>query len=264
MKIPDIELKNKSTESLGAYNEYITDIIHEILIVDSEYIQSIVLYGGICRDNKIINAWSDIDLFIFYNDIWRSNSLIIGNVIAKFEYVYKIRLDVTRVNIVDLNPNLLSEYNNSTVIGILSNRGSNYRILYGSLPVIEIGKDIDIKVAYRTTLNIEENFRNILIDHDFKSLSYNDKKKIIERVIRWINTYLRNALIICGQYTDPYEQLANIIENYYDLDVGLLYKMCYIRKNYEDYIPTSKLIDQVNQIFSIVKPQIKKKYETIK
>lgn len=68
-------------------------------------IDSIILYGGLVRDGKSLEGWSDIDLIIVFKNILDRDPKKIANYLINLEKKYEIRLDITQITVDDIyNP----------------------------------------------------------------------------------------------------------------------------------------------------------------
>ena len=94
-------LNNKQIDT--KYRDCIEKLISNIITNNPENIEAILLYGGIVRDLRTFDGWSDIDVIVIFRDIMKRNAFELAKIIEHLETKYFIRIDLTQISLKELD-----------------------------------------------------------------------------------------------------------------------------------------------------------------
>ena len=224
----------------------IESFLNEVIGFQSENIQAIILLGGIFRDKAIINQWSDIDLIIIWKEILHVDFVKFSDIIANWERLHMMRLDITQMSQHELTDCQLSPYlYNGIVINVLK-RENTREILYGSIPDFTISNEQEKQSALFYLNNMlfwqREYYIETLLRYD-----NNQTKLLLPILIRRTFSIVRAGLRLCDIFCNPYEDSIYHIENLFpNISTKILWEMLNIKRGFDKYD-----FDDVNLLIEI-------------
>ena len=211
------------------------DFLDKVIAFQPENIQAVVLLGGIFRNKKIINQWSDIDLIIIWKDILSVDLVEFSDIIDDWERSYMIRLDITQVSVKELMDINLSQYLFNGIIINALKRDDVRDVIYGSIPDFKISDEQEKQSALFYINHMLFWQREYYIESLLRS-NNEQIKSLIPILIRRTFSIVRASLRLFDIYCHPYEDSIYNIENKFpEICTNVLWKMLDIKDSFDEF-----------------------------
>lgn len=209
--------------------------LKKIIAFQPGNIQAIILLGGVFRNKRIINQWTDIDLIIIWKEILNVDLVEFSNIISEWEKLYNIRLDITQISNKELiNPTLTPYLYNGIIINALK-RNNVRELLYGSIPEFTISDEQEKQSALFYINNMLFWQREYYIETLLRSTN-EQIKQLLPILIRRTFSIVRASLRLFDIFCHPYEDSISYIEKIFpDLSTEILWKMIHIKNHFDEY-----------------------------
>lgn len=215
------------------YRDCLGELINNIIVNNPENIETILLYGGVVRDSKFFDEWSDIDIIIVFKDITKRSAINFAEIIQQLETRYSIRIDLTQISLEQLTDERLTKcYFNSEIINALSMRENVSIVVFGRLPNVSCTSEQEKQAAVFYMVNTLTLFRRYLVEVLYRGDVEEHIKEDLKRIIRWTFSIIRASLRLFNIYTHPYEYtLPFVKQTFPEVDTSLLKQLINIREN---------------------------------
>lgn len=229
------------------YRDCLKELINNIIANNPENIETILLYGGIVRDSKVFNEWSDIDIVVVFKDITKRSAVDLAKVIQQLETRYSIRIDLTQISLKELTDERLARCCfNSEIINALSARENVSIVVFGNVPSVSFTPEQEKQAAILYIMNTLALFRRYLIEVLYRDNVEEHVKADLKRIIRWVFSIIRASLRLFDIYTHPYEYSLPFVKQIFpEVDTSLLLQLIRIRKNISTVDNTSELVQEI-------------------
>ncbi|MHA2245389.1 MAG: hypothetical protein ACXADY_10525 [Candidatus Hodarchaeales archaeon] len=229
-------IKNPSISK--RYKDCLVEFIETFISKNENNIQCIMLFGGIVREQRILDQWSDIDILIIFKDIRKRNSFELAKLVNSLSASYSIRLDINQMSLSELEDMQKPTISNSILLNILSIRKNVSMVLYGEVPKVEFSLDQEKRAAIYYINSTLYAFREYTINILYTKNSEFHLKRCLGRLIRWVFSIIRSSLRLYDVFCHPYEESVKYLKKILpelDIDYDLLYTLIEIRNNYNTY-----------------------------
>lgn len=214
-------LKNEYFELINiigpdsTYANCLNKFVESAISIEGDNISSIILFGGLVRDKKFINGWSDIDILIIFNDLNKRNIFWLSSIISDTYVNYDLRLDITQIGLAEVSGRVnQSLILNGEILNCLAMRKDVSLLIYGDNVPIYFSEEVEREVAIHYISNTILQFRRYLIEN-IRIENGTIEKVHVSRIIKWIFSILRSYLRIYGIYAHTYEYLLPHLNKYY-------------------------------------------------
>lgn len=224
-------LKNEQLDK--KYRDCLKELVDNIIANHHENIEAILLYGGLVRDSKIFDEWSDIDIILVFKDITRRSAINLAKILQLLENRYYIRIDLTQISLKELVDERLAKHCfNSEIINALSMRENVSIVVFGQIPSVSFTLQQEKQAATFYVLNTLNLFRRYLIETLYRGNINDHIKADLNRIIRWTFSIVRASLRFFDIHTHPYEYCLPFVNQLFpELDISLLRQLILIRSN---------------------------------
>lgn len=238
-------LNNKQLDK--KYRDCLEEFINNVIANNRENIETILLYGGIVRDSKVYDNWSDIDIIVVFKDITRRNAIDLTKILQNLETRYSIRIDLTQISLKELTDGTLAKYCfNSQILSALSMRENVSIVVFGRVPSLSFTPEQEKQAAkfYLThTLGL---FREYLVEVLYRRGDQDHAKTDLKRITRWTFSIIRASLRLFNIYAHPYEYSLPFVKQIFpELDISLLQELINIRKDPRVFNNFSEIVQKV-------------------
>lgn len=229
------------------YRDCLKELINNIIANNPENIETILLYGGIVRNSKVFNEWSDIDIVVVFKDITKRSAVDLAKVLQQIETRYSIRIDLTQISLKELTDERLARCCfNSEIINALSARENVSIVVFGNVPSVSFTPEQEKQAAILYIMNTLALFRRYLIEVLYRDNVEEHIKADLKRIIRWVFSIIRASLRLFDIYTHPYEYSLPFVKQIFpEVDTSLLLQLIRIRKNISTVDNTSELVQEI-------------------
>lgn len=231
------------------YKSCLAEFVDGILTSNCENIETVLLYGGLVRDRKSFDEWSDIDIVVVFKDITKRNTVKLAELLRKLERKYFIRIDLTQISFSELTDPRLSKYCvNSELINAISMRENVTIVVFGQLPCsgVDMGQERQAAAFYIT--NTLGNFRRYIVEVLYRDDSEEHIRVGLRRITRWVFSIVRASLRLFDIFTHPYEHCLPYLRHLFPgQDFSLLKQLIEIREdiNNTDITLMREIIPQI-------------------
>lgn len=229
------------------YRDCLKELINKIIANNPENIETILLYGGIIRDSKVFNEWSDIDIVVVFKDITKRSAVNLAKVLQQLETRHSIRIDLTQISLKELTDERLARCCfNSEIINALSPRENVSIVVFGNVPSVSFTPEQEKQAAILYIMNTLALFRRYLIEVLYRDNVEEHIKADLKRIIRWLFSIIRASLRLFDIYTHPYEYSLPFVKQIFpEVDTSLLLRLIRIRKNISTVDNASELVQEI-------------------
>ena len=232
------------------YRNCLQELINNIIADSYENIEAILLYGGVVRDSKVFDNWSDIDIIVVFKDITKRSASNLAEILQRLEAQYSIRIDLTQISLRELTDGRLTRcYFSSEVINALSMRDNVSIVAFGDIPAVSFTSEQEKQAAIfyiMTTLGL---LRRYFVEVLYRGNAEDHIKADLRRIIRWLFSIIRASLRLFNIYTHPYEDSLPHLERIFpELDISLLAHLTGLRKNINRVDNASEMIQVAQRI----------------
>lgn len=216
------------------YKDCLAGLVSSLIAYNHENIESILLYGGIVRDSKVFDEWSDIDIIVVFRDITKRNALDLATLIHRFENEYSIRIDLTQISLREItNEKLVKWNNNSEIVNALSMRENVSIIVYGHLPELSFTIEQEKQAAIYYIMNTLGLFRKYIVEVVYRGNLEEHIRTDLKRISRWMFSIIRASLRLFDIYAHPYQYSLEYVERVFpEVDTSLPKQLIEMRDNY--------------------------------
>lgn len=241
-------LNNKQIDK--RYRDCLDELISNIITNNPQNIEAILLYGGIVRDSRIFDDWSDIDVIVIFRDITKRNAFELAKIIERLETKYSIRIDLTQISLKEIVDSVLAKcFFNSEIINALSMREGVSIVVFGRVPNVNFTLEQERQAALFYITNTLSLLRRYIIEVLYRGKVEDHIKADLKRIVRWLFSIIRASLRLFNIYTHPYEYSIPYLKRIFpELDISFLIQLIHLRKNINRYNNTSELIQIVQKI----------------
>lgn len=232
------------------YKSCLLGYIKEMINNNDPNINSIILFGGLVREKKVIENWSDIDLLIIYNDIDCRDFRYNSRIKKRYESEYSIRIDLNEIDIEEISSdNFISIKYNSEFTNVLAFRKDVSMVVFGEFKPLLISKEYEKTTAVYYINNTVNQYRKFLVDN-FMEDNIAISTHIIPRITRWVFSIIRASLRLFDIYSHPYnESLTHLKTIFPDMNIDILEKLLNIREGKLVY-DNQRIIDEIDMFLS--------------
>lgn len=229
------------------YRDCLKELINNIIANNPENIETILLYGGVVRNSKVFNEWSDIDIVTVFKDITKRSAVDLAKVLQQLETRYSIRIDLTQISLKELTDERLARCCfNSEIINALSMRENVSIVVFGHVPSVSFTTEQEKQAAILYIMNTLALFRRYLIEVLYRDNVEEHINADLKRIIRWVFSIIRASLRLFDIYTHPYEYSLPFVKQIFpEVDTSLLLQLIRIRKNISTVDNTSELVQEI-------------------
>lgn len=233
------------------YRVCLEELVNSIIEKNPENIETILLYGGVVRDSKAFEGWSDIDIVIIFKNITKRSAMDLANIIQRLETQYSICIDLTQMSLGELTDEKLARCClNSEIINALSMRENVSIVVFGHVPSVGFSVEQEKQAARFYIVNTLNLFRRYIVEALYRGNVEDHLQTDLRRIIRWTFSIIRASLRLFDIYTHPYEySLAHVKRVFPDLDTSLLEQLIEIRRNFRTTVKdTSRMIEMIQNM----------------
>jgi predicted nucleotidyltransferase len=243
----------KSKQISQEYRCCLAKLVDGIIADNPRNIETILLYGGIVREGKSLDGWSDIDIVVVFKDITKRDTVKLAALLHKLEKQYCTRVDLTQVSLSELKDLTLLRYcANSELINALSMRKGVSILVFGQLPYFNVHTDQEKQAAIFYITNTVSIFRRYVVEVLYRGESDEHIKAGLIRITRWVFSIVRASLRLFDVYTHPYEYCLPYMNQLFpEEDFSLLERLIQIRENI-DSVNIAVMRDMIPQVESFV------------
>lgn len=215
------------------YRYCLEELITNIIAHNPDNIEAILLYGGIVRDSRIFDEWSDIDIIVVFEDMITRDAIDLAEILEQLEAQYSIRIDLTQISLKELIDERLARCCfNSEIINALSLRENVSTLVFGRLPNINFTPRQEKEAAIFYIMNTLSLFRRYLVEVLYRGNVEDHIKTDLIRITRWTFSTIRASLRLFDIYTHPYEYSLSYLSRIFpELDTSILSRLIHLRKN---------------------------------
>lgn len=124
------------------YRECLREFVDDVVAVNRRNIQAIILYGGLVRDRRSCEGWSDIDVIVIFKDIKKRNPVRLSDILRRLEERHHVRIDLSQLSVSELTyQNRVQRSFNSEIINAMSMRKDVSLLVLGKVPPIRFTID---------------------------------------------------------------------------------------------------------------------------
>jgi predicted nucleotidyltransferase len=242
------------------YKSCLYGYLEEMINNNDENINSIILFGGLVREKRVIQSWSDIDILIIYNDITSRNIWCNSCIKSKYESKFSIRIDLNEIDIEEiLSINFISVKYNSELTNALSFRKDVSMIVFGECIPIQINKEHEKITSLYYINNTINQYRKFLVDNLNRGDSYLTID-VLPRIIRWVFSIIRASLRLFDIYVHPYSESVFHLQSIFpDINISILDKLLKIREG--KLVKENKIIlNEIDIFLSIYVNAVRSRY----
>lgn len=216
------------------YKDCLAGLISGLIAHNPKNIESILLYGGIVRDSKVFDEWSDIDIIVIFRDITKRNALDLAILIHRLENEYSIRIDLTQISLREITNEKLAKWNtNSEIVNALSMRENVSIVVYGHLPELSFTTEQEKQAAIYYIMNTLGLFRKYLVEVVYRDNLEEHIRTDLKRISRWMFSIIRASLRLFDIYAHPYQYSLEYMERVFpEVDTSLPKQLIEMRENY--------------------------------
>lgn len=216
------------------YKDCLAGLVSGLIAHNPENIESILLYGGIVRDSKVFDEWSDIDIIVIFRDITKRNALDLATLIHRLENEYSIRIDLAQISLREITNEKLAKWNNnSEIVNALSMRENVSIVVYGHLPELSFTTEQEKQAAIYYIMNTLGLFRKYLVEVVYRDSLEEHIRTDLKRISRWMFSIIRASLRLFDIYAHPYQYSLEYMERVFpEVDTSLPKQLIEMRENY--------------------------------
>ena len=231
---PDYRRIVSSSQLTGRYGDCLAELISEITSHNPGNLETILLYGGIVRDVRVFDGWSDIDVIVIFRDISKRSARDLAGLIHVLEDKYSIRIDLTQVSLREVTDRRLAGLNtNSELINALSVRDNVSTVIYGRLPKLDFTPEQEKQAAVFYITNTLALFRRYLVEIAYRGNRHEYAREDLKRTSRWMFSIIRASLRLFGVYSHPYQYSLGHLERLFpELDTSLPKHLVEMRRSF--------------------------------
>ena len=217
------------------YRDCLAELIHDLASHNSENVATILLYGGIVRDSKVFDEWSDIDIIVIFRDINKRSAMDLAGLIHVLENKYSIRIDLTQISLREVtNEKLAKLNNNSEIVNALSMRDNVAIVVYGHLPELDFTPEQEKQAAIFYIMNTLALFRRYLVEVAYRGNLEEHVRTDLKRTSRWMFSIIRASLRLFDVYSHPYQYSLEHLERLFpELDTSLPKQLIEMRESFK-------------------------------
>lgn len=229
------------------YRDCLAELIHDLVSHNSENVETILLYGGIVRDSKVFDEWSDIDIIVIFGDINQRSATDLAGLIHIIENKYSIRIDLTQISLREVtNEKLAKLNNNSEIVNALSMRDDVATVVYGHLPELDFTLEQEKQAAIFYIMNTLALFRRYLVEVAYRGNLEAHARTDLKRTSRWMFSIIRASLRLFDVYSHPYQySLEHLQRLFPELDTSLPKQLIEMRESFKNIDIPSDIIHRV-------------------
>ena len=232
------------------YRNCLQELINNITANSYENIAAILLYGGVVRDSKVFDNWSDIDIIVVFKDITKRSASDLAETLQRLEAQYSIRIDLTQISLNELTDGRLARcYFSSEVINALSMRDNVSIVAFGDIPTVSFTSEQEKQAAVFYIMNTLGLLRRYFVEVLYRGNVEDHIKADLGRIIRWLFSIIRASLRLFNIYTHPYEDSLPPLKRIFpELDMSLLARLTELRKNINGVDNASEMVQVAQKI----------------
>lgn len=211
----------------------IEDFLKKLISSNPGNIETVILYGGLVRDARSFDSWSDIDVIVIFQDIVARSTASLSVILHQLSSAYSVRIDLTQLSLKDLTDEcLVNVCYNGEVINALSIRDNVSIALFGKAPRVTFTLEQEQQAAVFYLVNtlslLRRYFVEVVYKNGFQNTDYND----IMRIVRWTFSIIRASLRLFNIFEHPYEySLPHLRQHFPNLNTSVLSQLIEIRKD---------------------------------
>lgn len=215
------------------YRNCLKELINNITVSNHDNIQAILLYGGVVRDSKVFDDWSDIDIIVVFKDIMKRSAVDLTKILQRLEAQYFIQIDLTQISLREVTDDRLTKcYLSSEVINTLSMTDNVSIVAFGDISIVSFTAEQEKQAAIFYIGNTLGLLRRYYVEVLYRGNVEDHIKADLRRIIRWVFSITRASLRLFNIYTHPYEDSLPYLKRIFpELDMSLLARLTGLRKN---------------------------------
>lgn len=244
------------------YRDCLREFIDGVVAHNPENVETILLYGGLVRDAKVFDKWSDIDLIVVFGDISKRSAIGLARVKQQLESRYSIRIDLSQLSSVELTDESLRQFcYSSEIINALSMREDVSIVLFGDMPSVHFPTEQEKQAAICYISSTLASFRRYLTEVAYKGTPRVSAASILGRIVRWTFSIVRASLRLFDIYSHPYTYSLEYVEQLFpEVDLSLLNRLILLRENVATEEKELSIIGDVESFIESYVPLVMRRY----